>query len=356
VQRAGGRLGAALRTYREGLEFAGQPGRAPVPTAGTAHVGMAEVLYQRDQLDEALRHVEAGIALCRQLTSTQALGQGLATLAWIRQARADPAGALAAMEEARRAFPDPDAVSLSNPVPAERARLLLAHGEVAEAAGWTRDLGLGHRDEPSYAREREYLVLARVLLAIQAPDQALELLGRLDALARAQRRTASVLEILTLRALALHAAGDRAGALAALVEALGLAWPQGYVRVFADEGPAMASLLGAVVGGGRRDRPAGAEQIPVDYLGRLLRAAQPAAAAAGPEASRTPPALVEALTERELEVLRMLAAGKRNQEIADELVVTLHTVKKHVTHTLEKLGAANRTQAVARARQLGLLP
>jgi LuxR family maltose regulon positive regulatory protein len=355
VQRAGGRLGAALRTYREGLEFASQPGRPPVLTAGTAHVGIAEVLYQRDQLDDALGHVDQGIALSRQLTSTQSLAQGLATLAWIRQARGDRAGALEAMEEARRAFPDPDVVSLYNPVPAERARLLLAHGEVAEAAGWTRDIGLSQRDEPTYAREREYLVLARVLLAIQAPARALELLGCLGALARAQGRTASVIEVGALQALGLHAAGDRDGALAALVEALGLAWPEGYVRVFADEGPAMASLLGAVVGGGRRERATGAEQIPMDYLGRLLRALQPAPAAGGPEAPRRPAALIEALTERELEVLRMLAVGKRNQEIADELVVTLHTVKKHVTHTFEKLGVANRTQAVARARQLGLL-
>jgi LuxR family maltose regulon positive regulatory protein len=355
VQRAGGRLGAALRTYREGLEFASQPGRPLVLTAGTAHVGMAEVLYQRDQLDDALRHVDQGIALCRQLTSTQSLAQGLATLAWIRQARGDPASALEAMEEARRAFPDPDTVSLYNPVPAERARLLLANGAVAEAAGRVEDLGLSQRDEPTYAREREYLVLARVLLAREAPARALELLGRLDALARAQGRTASLIEAGALQALALHAVGDRAGALTALVEALGLAWPEGYVRVFADEGPAMASLLGAVVGGGRRERAAGVEEIPMDYLGRLLRATQPAPAAAGPEAPRTPAALVEALTERELEVLRMLAAGKRNQEIADELVVTLHTVKKHVTHTFEKLGAANRTQAVAHARQLGLL-
>jgi LuxR family transcriptional regulator, maltose regulon positive regulatory protein len=349
MQRAGGRLGAALRTYREGIEYASQLGRPPVLTAGTAHIGIAAVLYQRDQLDDAARHAGQGIALCRQLTSTQPLAEGLATVAWIRQARGDPAGALAAMEEARRAYPNPDVMSLYNPAPAERARLLLAQGEVAEAAAWVEDRGLGERDEPSYAREREYLVLARVLLARQAPERALELLGRLGALARAQGRSASVIEIQAVRALGLHAGGDRAGALAALVEALGLAWPEGYLRVFADEGPAMASLLAAVAGGGRRQRPQGADRIPADYLGRLLRAARPA------EGRRRPAGLVEALTERELEVLRMLAAGKRNQEIADELVVTLHTVKKHVTHTFEKLGAANRTQAVARARQLGLL-
>jgi LuxR family maltose regulon positive regulatory protein len=354
VQRAEGRLGAALRTYREGLELASQPGRPPVPSAGTAHIGIAEVLYQRNQLDDALRHVDEGIALCRQLTSTRPLAEGLATLAWIRQAMRDPPGAVAAMEEALRAFSSRDVVSLSNPVPAEKARLLLAHGEVAEAAGWIEDWGLTERDEPTYPREREYLVLARMLLAREAPARAVDLLRRLGALAGTQGRTASVIEVRALQALGLHAAGDRAGALTTLLEALGLAWPEGYVRVFADEGPAMASLLAWVIGAGRRERPTGADQIPMEYLGRLLRAIQPPATGAEPDAG-APAALVEALTNRELEILRLLAAGKRNQEIADELVVTLHTVKKHVTHTFGKLGAANRTQAVARARQLGLI-
>jgi LuxR family maltose regulon positive regulatory protein len=359
VQRAQGRLGAALRTYQEGLELAARPGRPVVPTTGAAHIGMAEVLYERDRLDEAQRHVDEGIALCRQLTSTQPLAAGLAALAWIRQAAGDASGALEAMREARRTFPNPDTVSLYNPVPASWARLLLGRGEVAEAAGWIEARGLKATDAPTYPQESEYLVLARVLLAREAPAPAVALLERIDALAEAQGRTAGVIEALALQALGLHAAGDRAGALAMLVRALTLAWPEGYVRVFADEGPAMGSLVGAVIGAGRRARPPGADQIPMDYLGRLLRAVRPAPAGARPDTqphTRMAAALVEPLTDREFKVLGMLAAGKRNQEIADELVVTLGTVKKHVTHTFEKLGAASRTQAVARARQLGLIP
>jgi LuxR family maltose regulon positive regulatory protein len=343
VQRAEGRLGAALRTYQEGLELATQPGRALLPAAGATHIGISEVLIERGQLDDALRHVDQGIALCRQLISTLPLASGLAVLAWIRQAAGDAPGALEAMEEARRAFPNPEIVSLHNPVPTEWARLLLARGDVAQAAGWVEARGLKATDEPAYPREREYLVLARVLLAREAPQPALELLERVGALAEAQRRTASVIEVRVLQSLGLHAVGDQAGALAALVGALDLAWPEGYVRVFAEGGAAVASMLGALIGAGRRQRPPGADQIPMDYLGRLLRLVRPAAAR------------VEPLTDRELEVLQMLAAGKRNREIADELVVTLDTVKKHVSHTLEKLGAANRTQAVARGRQLGLI-
>lgn len=165
VQRAQGKLGAAARTYRHGLDLAHGSGHPLVATVGTAHLGLAGVLYERDQLDEAKRHVEEGIALCRHLTSTQPLASGLATLAWIRQARGDSDGSIEAMEEACRVLPDRDVVSLYNPVPAERARLLLARGDLAEAASWVRERGLRETDAPSYAREPEYLVLARVLLA-----------------------------------------------------------------------------------------------------------------------------------------------------------------------------------------------
>jgi len=247
--------------------------------------------------------------------------------------------------------------SLLNPVPALRARLLLAQGDLAAAVRWTKERGLGQDDEVSYPREPEYLVLARVLLAQDLPDRALALLDRLHALAASQGRTGSVIEIQALRAVALAAAGDQAGAVATLAETLTLAYPQGYVRVFADEGAPMSALLGGLIAAQRSDRTA-ARGVPLGYLGRLLRAFEhQAAAAASPSRRRGVgiPGLVEALSERELQVLRLLAAGKPNREIADELYVALDTVKKHVTHIFEKLGATNRTQATARARDLGLL-
>ena len=238
--------------------------------------------------------------------------------------------------------------SLLNPVPALRARLLLAQGELAAAVRWTQERGVGEDDEVSYPREPEYLVLARVLLAQDLPDRALALLDRLDALAAAQGRTGSVIEIQALRAVALAAAGDQAGAVATLAGTLRLASPEGYVRVFADEGKPMHTLLGRLVAAQRSDQTT-ARGVPLGYLGRLLRAFEHETAAGGSSG------LVEALSERELEVLRLLAEGKPNRQIADELYVAVDTVKKHVTHIFEKLGAANRTQATARARELGLL-
>jgi LuxR family maltose regulon positive regulatory protein len=173
----------------------------------------------------------------------------------------------------------------------------------------------------------------------------------------AQDRVGSLIETGALRALALALGGDEPGAVTALAEALVLACPPGYIRVFADEGPPMAALLGRLIAAQRADH-AGARRVPLGCLARLQRAFDTGPAPAGPvpRAITMVPGIVEQLTSRELEVLGMLAAGSSNQVIARELVVTVDTVKKHVGHVLSKLGAANRTEAVARARQLGLIP
>jgi LuxR family maltose regulon positive regulatory protein len=181
----------------------------------------------------------------------------------------------------------------------------------------------------------------------------------MHATAAAQARVGSLIEIGALRALGLAASGEEAAAVAALAEALTLACAQSYVRVFADEGPPMAALLARLIAAQRSGSGFGAAaEVPLGCLARLQRAlgAQDAAPGAARGGAAAVPGLVEQLTSRELEVLQMLAAGRSNQAIATELVVTLDTVKKHVSHVLGKLGAANRTEAVTRARELGLIP
>jgi LuxR family transcriptional regulator, maltose regulon positive regulatory protein len=278
------------------MELASEAASRPAVMVGVAHVGLAEVLRERGELDAARHHAGEAVRLGRQLAHGQWLGTALAVLAWIREAQGDRAGALEAIGEAEQAVPNrPALADLVFPVAVQRARLLLAHGQVARAARWVTERGLDAEDEPSYAREREYLVLARVLLAEHAPELALGLLRRLHDLAVAQQRMGNLIEIRALQALALAAVDDRPGALDALAGALTLAAPV------------------------------------------------------------VTPGLVDPLTDRELEVLGLLATGTSNRDIADDLVVTVETVKKHVSHILDKLGAANRTQAVARARQLRLL-
>jgi LuxR family maltose regulon positive regulatory protein len=167
----------------------------------------------------------------------------------------------------------------------------------------------------------------------------------------------SRIEVRVLQALALAAGGEEAGALAALAEALALACPEGYVRVFVDEGAPMADLLGKLIAAAGAD-PALAAGVPPGYLRQLVDAigqeSEPVPMA-GQGAATAAQGLVEPLSARELQVLELLATGRANRQIADELVVALDTVKKHVSHILDKLGASNRTEAVTRARDLGLI-
>lgn len=355
VQRARGHLSAALRTYQQALEIASDAGR-PLPFAGMAQVGIAEILYERGKLEAALDRGADGVRLCRQLAYTLPLVAGLAVLAWIKQGQGDPAGALDAIGEAERAAPRSAVVDLLNPVPTLRARLALAHGEVTEAVRWAQRSGLDPDDQPGYPREREYLMLARVLLATGEPGRVLGLLERLRALAVAQGRTDSIIQVRALEAIALESDGDEPAALAALAEALSLAAPEGYLRVFVDEGAALAALLRTLVTTPAKARATA--HVPPAYLGKVLHAFEQAGQVVVPPHPGHAAALaglIAPLTARELEVLALLAAGKTNQAIASELVITLDTVKRHVTHILDKLGVANRTQAVIQARELGLL-
>ncbi|WP_166354679.1 LuxR C-terminal-related transcriptional regulator [Phytoactinopolyspora limicola] len=354
VHTAQGRLDAAYKTYQHALTRCIVPGQPPPTTAGVAHVGMADVAYQRGNLGVALGHAIEGVELCRHFAFPEYLARGLVTLAWIRQAEGDPGAATAAIHEAQ-GYADPAVVDLFNPVPAQAARLLLAQGDLAGAAGWVADRGLGVDDEVTHASELTYLVLARVRLAQGEVDDAVRLLGRLHAAAAAQRRMGNVGEIQALRALALAAVGDDDAGITALADALKLAQPAGYLRVFVDEGRPMGELLGRLIAA-RRTGQAAAQELPLTYLGQLAKAfdAQAPDRAPHPTAPTTSN-VITGLSDREFEVLQLLATGRRNDEIAAELFVTLSTVKKHVTHILEKLGAANRTEATVRARAIGLI-
>jgi LuxR family maltose regulon positive regulatory protein len=353
VQRAQGNLHAALATYRLALPELGESSQAAI--TGPVHVGLAQVLYEQDELTAALDHATQGVALCRELTFTQSVATGLALVARIRHAQGDSAAALAAMGEAGEARLSPQVATLLNPVPAQRARLLLAEGDVDAAAQWVAAAGLSLEDEPDYPREPGYLVLARVLLAQGDPSSALTLLQRLLDAAVAQGRTGSIIEIQALRALALAAHGNHASAVSTLTEALTLGCQHGYFRVFTDEGAPMRALLAQLQAGRLGQRPA-ARGLNPGYLAALERGCGQPDAVPPRRGAAAQPGLLEPLTDRELEVLRLLAAGKSNQRIAHDLVVAVDTVKKHVTHVLAKLTAVNRTEAVARARLLGLIP
>jgi LuxR family maltose regulon positive regulatory protein len=313
-------------------------------------VGVAEVLYERNELDAALDQAMRGVELCRQIGYAQWLVTSLSTQACIRQALGDQAGALEAIGEAERLVPS-TVVDIFFPVAVQRARLLLAQGKVEDAARWCTERGLGVEDEPSYLREREHLVLARVLLAQGKVDQALRLFRWHLEEAQAQRRRGSEIEILMLQALALweRDAKERAGS--TLTRALTLAEPEGYVRTFVDEVPQMASLLSEVLMVHQSRHLVRPDRPSAHYLRKLLTALEQAALSSMPPTAELP----EPLTERELEVLILIEAGKSNRRIAQELFVTTGTVKTHIRSIYRKLDAHSRTQALVRARELNLL-
>ena len=203
-------------------------------------------------------------------------------------------------------------------------------------------------DELSYRREVEHIGVARALIALGQSEEAVGWLARLREAAEAGGRTGSVIEILSLQALAYQSQGDRTQAMAALERALTMAEPEDYVRTFVDEGAPMAALL----------RRAATRGVAPAYLSKLLDALDAEApmrrSPTGPASPVVQP-LEEPLSEREFEVLRLIAAGLSNREIAQDLVLATGTVKKHTNNIFTKLGVCSRTQAVAHARELGLL-
>ena len=353
VQQAQGRLGAALRTYERGLEAAA---RLPNPaSAGMPLVGLAEVAFQRDELVAAREHATAGVERCRRLAHTAPLVTGLLTLARIRWAEGDRVRARAALDEAAAVMPVLE--GLRNPVPAAQVRLALAAGDVTEAARVVRAWRLPVDAEPAYAREHEYLALVRLLLAQGKGAGALALTERWHALAVAEGRVGSAVVLRILAALAHQVNDDDAAASSALADALATAAPEGHVRVFVDDGAPLAGLLRDLMVGRRLDQLA--RGVPHAFVTRLVaafeRAGRPIVAPARAGAVAVP-GLVEPLSARELQVLELIAAGHPNRIIAERLVITVDTVKRHVSHVFNKLSVANRTEAVARARQLELLP
>lgn len=356
VQHARGHLRAAQRTYERALEVAAGAGSMATQNAGPALVGTAEVDYELGDLDRAQARVVDGLTRCRQLAHGQPLAAGLVLLARIRHAGGDAAGAADALREADAVNISHGAVGLLNPARTARARMTLMSGSAADVAHLLARTTRGVPDDVSYAREAEHLILARVLLADDAADQALDLLARLRAHALAQGRTTSVIEIQALQARTVAASGDRDRALATLRETLVLAAPEGFVRTFVDEGAAIADLLGSLTSTATALRELADAGVPLAYVERLLAAFEGAGLPVGGRPARaTMDALLTPLTEREAEVLTLLAAGNPNKVIAAELFISLDTVKRHVTHILDKLGADNRTEAASRARALGLL-
>jgi len=308
---------------------------------------MSEIGCERDDLPAARQFLLRSQELGEHTGLPQNRYRWRVAMARVRQGEGDLGGALDLLNEAERLYVS-DFFPNVRPVPALRARIWIAQGKLSEALGWAREQGLSVDDDLSYLREFEHITLARLLLARdqgegaeRSAHEAARLLERLLRAAEEGQRTGRVIEILVLRALVHQALGDIPAALGFLDRAVTLAEPEGYVRVFADEGPPMAALLRAAAKQGPRR----------DYVRRLL------AAASGIEHNGpTEQALIEPLSERELDVLRLLGSELDGPAIARELMVSLNTVRTHTKNIYAKLAVNNRRAAVRRGAELSLLP
>jgi LuxR family maltose regulon positive regulatory protein len=313
---------------------------------GTAdmHTGLAMVLRERNDLAAARAHLEVGAKLGDTAGLPQHPYRWRVADALLRQDEGDPDGANAIIEDALRVYV-PDFFPNIRPVAAARARLFIVQGRLEEAARWQREVGIGIEDSPSYFREFEHVTFARLRLAQdikrggKADAETVAFLERLLLAADQGNRSGSVIELSILCALARRQESIGV-ALGHLERALSLAAPEGYVRAFVNEGPPMEALL----------KVAAKRHIGAHYSNQLL-------AAFGPALPRPAmhPELIEALSERELDVLRLLGSDLGGPEIARELAISDNTMRTHTKNIYEKLGVNSRRAAVSRAEELHLL-
>ena len=353
LSRAQGRLGEAERTYRDALQLGTTAPGAPLRGTADMRTGLAGVLLERGDLVGAGAELAAGDALGEAKGLPQNPYRSRVVRARLREAAGDLDAALELLDEADRLYNGDYSPNVA-PVPAVRARLRLRRGELAPAEAWAAGRQVAATDELSYVREYEHVTLARLLLARHdagrgapaALADATGLLQRLAAAAEQGGRTGTLLEVLVLQGLAHAAREEPVAALGALRRAVELGEPEGYVRVFADEGPAVAGLLRTL-----------ARQEPRSGYLRLLAAEASGtgqAATAGGTGSAS--GLVEPLSEREMEVLRLLASDLDGPDIARELHVSLNTMRTHSRNIFRKLQVTSRRAAVRQAVELDLLP
>jgi LuxR family maltose regulon positive regulatory protein len=341
-----GQLRRATDLCQEALQWAEARGARQFGTVGYVLVKIGELLHARNDLIAARDHVLEGVNLMQGWQQPYEMVSGYTALAAILQAQSDAEGAIEALQNAEKIRSrHPNYHKLNHLVHGCRIRLCLAQGGPEDAARQAMETGLSETGALIF-REQEQIILARVLIAQGRWNEALPLLVQLAEDAETGGRFGRLIEILALQAVARQVQGDTTHALIALEKALTMGEPEGYVRVFVEQGAPMAALL----------RQAAARGIAPDYVSGPLAAfgaeEKESALASLPPST---PSIAESLTSREIEVLQLIGEGHSNQEIAKALVITLNTVKKHTSGIYGKLGVHSRTQALARAQELGLL-
>jgi LuxR family maltose regulon positive regulatory protein len=346
--RRQGRLQRTIEICQQQWQLAQESGMSQTVVAGWLLAIWGEALAERNDLDRALHQAMKGVELTERGKDVAMIGWSNLCLMRVLFSRGDLAAAQEIIQKMGNIARKHDVPPwITNPMAAWQARIWLAQDRLTAACQWVQDRRLDADRGPTLLHEMEYMVLARILIAQGRLDETARLLQCLLETAETGGHTCRVIEILVLQALAFQAGGDTTRAIAALERALILAEPGGFVRTFVDEGAPMARLLHEAVARG----------IAPDHA-RRLSAAFPVAEReqTGPSKTQAPnPEGAEPLSERELEVLQLIAEGLTNREIASRLFLALNTVKAHTRNIYDKLDVHNRTQAVARARACGVL-
>ena len=342
-----GRLHEAKTTYEQAIEQTVDSTGTSMPVAGLAMIGLGNLLRERNELHSAETLLNDGIELVRNLGVIGTL-DGYIALARVKQAQGDPREAQKVMDTVHKIATRFDASELDDlMVDLHRARLWLVQNQVQAAERWHDDW-VARRQRtnehlPYVLQELDQILHTRILLAKGKLDDCLKVTRQLQKNADKLGRNGVVLESLVLQCLAFSAKGDMEQALHSLEQALSFAEPQEYLRIFLDEGPPMAQLLYEAANRG----------VHREYVGRILSVFPPDRPHQRPAGAAEQ--LIEPLSQRELEVLQLLARGSSNKEVARQLFISLPTVKWHTSNIYGKLGVQNRNQAVAKARALGLL-
>lgn len=343
-----GRLHQAAQSCRKALRLVPREDGQELPLTAMAYCLLGEIEREWNDLESAEKTLRRALAVAANLASPEFINDGFVSLAMIQAAHGCYEEALATFEELRDMIRTQELASWDlNQMELMRVRVLIAQGQFAEAARWAEACQRSRREQSPVAylvllREMEDLALARVALAQGHAEAILAPLEEMCAPAIRAGRLRNVLEATMLLARAHWMLGERDAALRELDAALALAAPEGFMRIFLDEGEPMADVLAGYVA----NRPTSRERThALKLLAAFGRVVELPA----------PPASDELLSPRELDVLRLLATGRSNEAIARELVVALSTVKWHVAHIYRKLGVTGRVQAVTRARELHLI-
>jgi LuxR family maltose regulon positive regulatory protein len=346
-----GRLREAENSLQQAIHQAGALG--PEAESVTAHHYLGLALLAHEQGDDAAmtQHLQIAADLGQRTPLINWLSRWIMAQALLHEAADAWDAALERLTEAARVYVK-NPVPITQPIEAYKARIYLKQGRLDRAQIWAQERGISVEDEVRYLSEYEHLTLAGVRLAEGSFNGVNDLLERLLALAEAQHRTGSVIEILLTQALVDQAQGDRLKAHAALERALRLAEPEGYLRTFVEKSEAMRQLLFDFSSANKK-QPA----HPLhSYVDKILAAFSPPVKVISKSAlSNQPPEIIEPLTDRELEILHLIAQGLSNHEIGQRLFLALNTVKGHNRHIFGKLQVQRRTEAIARAREIGLL-